>query len=194
MKSRYALLPVTLLLTLLAATSTRAQDNGPFWVYARIEVNVTIHTPAGDKHQFRVYVSNLISVTDDEWTNLLEYKGKENVTNYFNATVGKAGESRGEEYEFYDSDVEYDCTCTGTANEVRPKSDVERTRNDVIETAKSNEHPVVFFNWDPTGRNKDQDLQAEMQKLSAAPSSSPGPTGGPKSTSTPSTTPRRRRP
>src|SRR5256885_3337498 len=109
MKSRYTLLPVALVLTLFAFTSTRAQDdgasNGPFWVYARIEVNVTTHTPAGDKNQFRVYVSNLISVTADEWTNLLEYKGKENVTNYFNATVGKAGESRGEAFDYYDSDI-----------------------------------------------------------------------------------------
>lgn len=172
MKSRYVLLPVVLLLALFIVPALKGQDDGPpmgpFWVYARIEVNTTKQTANGDKHEFRVYVSNLFSVTPDEWNNLqLSYKAGKNVSEYFDATVGKAAESVGEEFSYYDQDVEWDCTCVGTANEARPKSDVEEKREEVIKTAKDNGHPVLFFNWDPTGKNKDQDLQSELKKRGA---------------------------
>src|ERR1043165_5977045 len=168
MKPRQVLLPVVLLLALIVAPTIKGQSDGPpagpFWVYARIEVNTTRQTADGEKHEFRVYVSNLFSVTPDEWNNLqLSYKAAKNVSEYFDATVGKAAESVGEEFSYYDQDVEWDCTCVGPANEARPKSDVEEKREEVIKTAKENGHPVVFFNWDPTGKNRDQDLQSEMK-------------------------------
>jgi hypothetical protein len=183
MKSRYVLSPVVLLLALFIATAIKGQDDGPptgpFWVYARIEVNTTKHAASGDKNEFRVYVSNLLSVTPDEWDRLqMSYKAAKNVSEYFDATVGKAAESVGEEFSYYDQDVEWDCTCVGTANEARPKSDVEEKRNEVIATAKENGHPVLFFNWDPTSKNKDQDLQSEMKKR-GAPSAKPAPAAKP---------------
>ncbi|HJQ34135.1 MAG TPA: hypothetical protein VJ866_18290 [Pyrinomonadaceae bacterium] len=177
MKRRQALLPLALVVCALAAVPARGQDegpaNGPFWVYARIEVNTTRKTPDGEKHESRVYVSNLVSVSADVWDNLLRYKAKENVSAYFDATVGKAAEARGEELSYYDQDVEWDCTCVGTSNEVRPKSDVEEKRNEVIQTAKENEHPVVFFNWDPTGKNKERDAQGELKKNTTPPAKAP---------------------
>ena len=169
MKSRYAFLLVALLLALLTAIPTTAQDNDTHWVYAKIEVNVTTHTQGEDKHQFRVYVSNLISVTTDQWVELLQYHAKQNVSKYFDETVGKAAASKGEEFSYYDQDIEYDCTCVGTANEERLKSDVEEKRNQDIEAVKENGHPVVLFNWDPTGKKKDEDLKSEMQKLNSPP-------------------------
>ena len=164
MKRLNALLPLALFVCALAVVNVRGQDNGPFWVYARIEVNTTRKVGDDEKHEFRVYVSNLFSVTADEWNNLLSHKAKENVSEYFDGTVGKAAEARGEELSYYDTDIEYDCTCVGTSNEPRPKSDVEKNRNEVIQTAKENGHPVVFFNWDPTGKNKERDLQEELKK------------------------------
>jgi hypothetical protein len=156
-----------------AAAPALAQDDGPpagpFWIYAKIEVNTTTHTPDGDKHQFRVYVSDLVPITPDVWVNLLRYHARENVSDYFNATVVKAAESKGVEFNYYDQDVDWDCTCVGTSNEVRPKSDVEKNRDEAIQTAKENEHPVLFFNWDPTGKNKEQDLKEEIKKLGGAP-------------------------
>ena len=176
MKKRYALAALALLLCALSARPTRAQDEGPprgpFWLYARIEVNTTRQTADGEKHEFRVYVSNLVSVTPDVWTNLLSTRTTKNVEDYFDATVVKAAKDAGLEIEYYDQDIEWDCTCTGTSNEVRPKSDVEKNRDEVIQTAKDNGHPVLFFNWDPTGKNKEQDLQSE-QKRNAPPSNKP---------------------
>ena len=170
MKKLYAPLSLALLLLCILSVPARGQDgattNGPFWVYARIEVNTTRKVGGDEKHEFRVYVSNLFSVTADQWVNLLRYKAKENVSEYFDATVGKAAEARGEELSYYDTDIEYDCTCVGASNEPRPKSDVEENRNEVIQTAKENGHPVVFFNWDPTGKNKERDLQEELKKNS----------------------------
>ncbi len=148
----------------MLSVPARGQENGPFWVYARIEVNTTRKVGDDEKHEFRVYVSNLFSVTADEWNNLLSHKAKENVSGYFDATVGKAAEAQGEELSYYDTDIEYDCTCVGTSNEPRPKSDVEKNRDEVIQTAKENGHPVVFFNWDPTGKNRERDLQDELKK------------------------------
>lgn len=168
MKTRHVFLPIVLLLALFTAHPATAQDNERFWIYAKIEVNTTTQTPGGDKNQFRVYVSNLISITGDQWE-LLRYKAKENASKYFDETVGKAGESKGVEFSYYDQDVEYDCTCIGSSNEVRPKSDVEESRNEAIETAKGNGSPVLFFNWDPTGKNKAEDLKSEMQKLNGTP-------------------------
>ena len=173
MRPRSALfLPAVLFLFLSAAAPAQAQDDGPpkgpFWIYAKIEVNTTKHTPDGDKHQFRVYVSNLVSITPDVWVNLLRYHAKDNVSDYFNATVVKANETVGVEISYYDQDVDYDCTCIGSSNEVRPKSDVEKHRDEDIQTAKEGEHPVLFFNWDPTGKNKEQDLKEEIKKLGGA--------------------------
>ena len=164
MKRLQALLLITLFVWALAAVPARGQTNGPFWVYARIEVNTTRKVGDDEKHEFRVYVSNLFTVTADQWVELLRYKAKQNVSDYFDATVGKAAEARGEELSYYDTDIEYDCTCVGTSNEPRPKSDVEENRNEVIQTAKENGHPVVFFNWDPTGKNRERDLQDELKK------------------------------
>lgn len=176
MKKRYALAFLALLLCTLAVASAHAQDDGPprgpFWLYARIEVNTTRQTPDGEKHEFRVYVSNLVSITPDVWTTLLSTRTTKNVEDYFDATVVKAAKDAGLEIEYYDQDIEWDCTCTGTSNEVRPKSDVEKSRDETIQTAKDNGHPVIFFNWDPTGKSKEQDLQSE-QKRNAPPSTKP---------------------
>jgi hypothetical protein len=168
LKRLHTLLPLALFVCALAAVPVCGQDegpaNGPFWVYARIEVNTTRKVGDDEKHEFRVYVSNLVRVSADEWVNLLSNKATQNVSEYFDATVGKAAEARGEELAYYDQDVEWDCTCVGTSNEARPKSDVEEKRDEVIRTAKENGHPVVFFNWDPTGKNKERDAQDELKK------------------------------
>lgn len=176
------LVPLALCVWAMAAVNVRGQENGPFWVYARIEVNTTRKVGDDEKHEFRVYVSNLFSVTADQWVELLRYKAKQNVSEYFDATVGKAAEARGEELAYYDTDIEYDCTCVGSSNEPRPKSDVEAGRNEVIQTAKENGNAVVYFNWDPTGKNKGRDLQEELKK-NAPPAKSPAPAkkqGGPR--------------
>jgi hypothetical protein len=167
MKPRHALLPAALFLALFTGMSSAAGGGPPsevVWAYAKIDVNVTLK---GDNHQFRVYVTNLVSMTSDQWEKTVTLHEKKNVSDYFDATVVKAAKSRGEELSYYDQDVDWDCTCVGSTQALRPKSDVETNRNDVIETAKSNGHPVVFFNWDPTGKNLDQDLQSEMKKSNA---------------------------
>lgn len=145
-----------------------SQQQKQIWGYAILKVRVK--NPKGEEFT-RIYVSEIAPVTRDDYNayyNTDERYIKPRIWEYFAATVVAAAKKRGEEIEEpYDSSIMFQFSLDRDVNGqpwFKPKSVLDEPRTREITYAKDDQRQVFYFNWDPSGKNIQADLQREMKR------------------------------
>lgn len=178
MRSRNALVVAVALLSALASlafgASLRAVEaqTGPIYVFGMVGANVTTREKDGsEKHEFRVYFTKLMEVSRDDFnkygmiSNSDRGQGWNNLSDYFDATVAEGGKARGEEIasSYYEIKLFHNVGMTEKGYYTDPKEKIEKQRQELIDNWKNTGRKVAAFNWDPSGNNKEKDLEREKK-------------------------------
>jgi hypothetical protein len=150
-------------------------------LYGRVDAGVTIHQKSGgDRYERRFYVTPILEVSRADYEkyrldsiNEMGY-GWNNLTEYFNDTVDKAAQSRGEEISASGSDVRIRSNVemgnnVGEDYIIKPRAELEKQREEDIKDARSGDRKIIPFNWDVTGKNKEKDLERETKGIPFSP-------------------------
>jgi len=106
--------------------------------WARVEVRVSWEEKGDEKHETRVYYSN-ISLNNSSG----DLRQEKNFIDYFDDGIVAPMKARGIELEYYDSDVEiYPLTVPYDSLE-----EAQKQMNDQLEIDKSNEFAIYTFIW-----------------------------------------------
>lgn len=160
------------------SSSTNAVNGKPIWGFAAMTVQVR---DKFGKQFSRVYVSEIAEVSDKF------YKSKYNtdpsnfkpfISKYFKETVIAAAKERGEEvsepddYSLVGMTVKFSVESYikedfyTTAYRYNAKSTLDAPRQEQVDYAKNANRQLYFFNWDPSGKNIQADLEKERKRTS----------------------------
>lgn len=173
----------TLILMGMSTLQLSAQGQQTVWLACTFDTSSVWKGKDGrDKFERRFYVSNLVSVSKDDYLAADSTGDRiEGVCgDYLDKTVNKAATSRGEHLDTTGQlkiirNIELSGEDAGGPNPYNfaPKSEVEKKLADDIKEMKDANRVIYNFNWDPTGKNEATDLDNEMKRT--------GPTLAPKS-------------
>lgn len=154
---------------LICAGSVTAQT---VWVACSFDTSAFVPQKGRpDKFERRFYVSELVSMSKSDFLAKDENGDRieGNCGDYFEKTVFKAAEGRGERIDTSGSlkvyrNIGLSGENAGGSRDVysyAPKETIEKLRADAIKEAQGAERVIYNFNWDTTGKNEVADLQRE---------------------------------
>lgn len=159
-------------LCLTGARNVSAQSAQTVWAICTFDTSSVSKVNNREKFERRLYVSNLISLSKEEYFALTQNDQIEAACgDYLDKTVNKAAEGRGEKLDPGGTlkvikNIELSGEDIGSPNPYTygPKEAIEKKLADDIKEAKNFNRVIYTFNWDPTGKNEAADLANEMKR------------------------------
>lgn len=182
-KGALAVFFAAVLIVSAGVINAAAQTSQTVWMVCTFDTSSVFKgTDGRDKFERRFYVSNLVSMSKDDYlaADSTGDRLEGLCGDYLDKTVNKAATSRGEKLDTSGQlkiirNIELSGENAGSRNPYNfaPKADVEKKLADDIKEMKDANRIVYNFNWDTTGKNEAADLDNEMKRT--------GPTLAPKS-------------
>lgn len=159
-------------LLLTGAQSAAAQSAQTVWAVCTFDTSSVSKVNNREKFERRLYVSNLISLSKEEYFALTKNDQIESACgDYLDKTVNQAAAERGEKLDPGGTlkvikNIELSGEDIGSPNPYTygPKEAIEKKLADDIKEAKNFNRVIYSFNWDPTGKNEAADLANEMKR------------------------------
>jgi hypothetical protein len=172
-KQNHVMLLLSLFLLFIGgAINVSAQDK-TVWLACTWDTSSIFKGKDGkEKFERRFYVSNLVSMTREEYLKIDSTGDRiEGLCgSYIDNTVMKAAAERGEKLEggtlTVIRNIELSGEDAGGSKDVyttHPKEDVQKKLAESVKEARNFDRFIMFFNWDPTGKNEAADYASEKK-------------------------------
>jgi hypothetical protein len=166
---------------LTSVTHVRTQT---VWLVCHFDTSSVWKNKDGhQKFERRFYVSGLVSMSKEDYLRIDSTGDRiEGLCgDYLDKTVVKATTARGERLDTSGPlkiirNIELSGEDAGGPNPYNfaPKDKVEKLRDDAVKEMKDANRIIYSFNWDPTGKNEQADVENEMKRTSPTISPTPG--------------------